>query len=127
MKAVTLVLSFLLMTGLHAQDSTAGKRSIERIATMQLQQIKQRITTLSTEQTSSLQKIFDVFGKDLSEVMDETQPRAKMELFKKANNKKDVAVENLLNKEQQKIYADLQKEWKERMQQQGKEGRRKRN
>jgi hypothetical protein len=118
----------LLMTGLtcvHAQDSSRNNRNPERIAKMQLQQVKQRITTLTLSQTDSLEQVFNVFGRSLSEVKNETQRMAKMQLLKKANQQKDKAVEKILNKEQLKIYEDIKQEWQEKMQQQ--QGRRRRN
>lgn len=125
MKMYIFLLILTLSTTVYAQDSSRTNRNPERIAQMQFQQVKQRITTLTASQTDSLQQVFTLFGKSLSQVKDESQRMAKMQLLKKANQQKEKAIEKILTKEQSKIYKEIKQEWQEKMKQQ--QGRRRRN
>jgi CHASE1-domain containing sensor protein len=118
MKILFVLLSCFVATTVMAQDTTDTKQGIERLATLQLHQLQQRITNLNTEQTSSLQTVFAEFGNALAEVKKEKQRRVKMELFQLAEKRKDKAINKILTKEQLKIYEELKEEWKEKMQQQ---------
>jgi Skp family chaperone for outer membrane proteins len=118
-------LSALLFFSVNAiaQETPSPQKSIDRIAAMQLQQVKQRVSNLSTGQTDSLQIIFDDFGKELITLKNESG-RNKMTAFQTINKRKDKAVKNVLNKEQQKMYEELQDDWKKKMQERKQGGRR---
>ncbi len=116
MKQFLLAATIFFTTSAIAQAQQTAAKNIDKIAMMQLQQIKQKITDLSTGQSEALQKIFDEFGENLQSLNSQTG-KSKMTAFKKINSKKDKAAKEVLNDEQEKIYEALQEEWKEKIQQ----------
>jgi uncharacterized protein (UPF0335 family) len=116
MKYFFVTLLLLVNTTAFSQNSTSNKKAIEHIATVQYQQVVQRISNLTVEQKTLLQKIFDAYSNQLSSLQNKNR-RKKVKLFLNSNKKKDKAVKNILTEPQKEEYNQIIDEWNKKIQQ----------